>query len=221
MNSIPILYEDDEIYVINKPAGLSVQGGKDVKHSLDNDFSLQTGQKVYLVHRLDKDTAGLMIVAKSPFAASKWTKLVASKEVKKEYIAICAGQEKVNFPAKGSIAEEIIQHGQKKKALTEYEVEKIWNIPLSEEDCEDKLSFYKIRLKLQTGRMHQIRIHLAKNSLPIAGDDQHGNFKLNKMLRKVHKIKQLQLASVRLTLPSGKVFEITLPEHMAKTEEIL
>lgn len=221
MNSIPILYEDDEIYVINKPAGLSVQGGKDVKHSLDNDFSLQTGQKVYLVHRLDKDTAGLMIVAKSPFAASKWTKLVGSKEVKKEYIAICAGKEKVNFPAKGSIAEEIIQHGQKKKALTEYEVEKIWNIPLSEEDWENKLSFYKIRLKLQTGRMHQIRIHLAKNSLPIAGDDQHGNFKLNKMLRKVHKIKQLQLASVRLTLPSGKVFEITLPEHMAKTEEIL
>lgn len=221
MNSIPILYEDDEIYVINKPAGLSVQGGKDVKHSLDNDFSLQTGQKVYLVHRLDKDTAGLMIVAKSPFAASKWTKLVGSKEVKKEYIAICAGQEKVNFPVKGSIAEEIIQHGQKKKALTEYEVEKIWNIPLSEEDWEDKLSFYKIRLKLQTGRMHQIRIHLANNSLPIAGDDQHGNFKLNKMLRKVHKIKQLQLASVRLTIPSGKVFEITLPEHMAKTEEIL
>ena len=218
MNSIPILYEDDEIYVINKPAGLSVQGGKDVKHSLDNDFALQTGQKVYLVHRLDKDTAGLMIVAKSPFSASKWTRLVGSKDVKKEYIAVCLGNDRVKFPKKGVISEEIIQHGQKKKAVTEYEVEKIID---GGESSEGKIFFYKIRLKLQTGRMHQIRIHLAKNALPIAGDDQHGNFKLNKIVRKSHKIKQLLLASVKLTLPSGNFFEIPLPEHMQKIDEIL
>ena len=87
MNTVPILYENDEIYVINKPAGLAVQGGQGVAHSLDEDFAKQVGQKVYLVHRLDKDTSGLMVVAKSSFAAGMWTKLISSKAVKKEYIA--------------------------------------------------------------------------------------------------------------------------------------
>ncbi len=218
MNSVPILYEDKEIYVINKPAGLSVQGGQGVKHSLDEDFASQTGQKVYLVHRLDKDTAGLMVVAKSPAAASKWTKLVGGKEVRKEYIAVCASENEVSFPKKGVITEEIIQHGQKKKAVTEYEVEKNWReeaiLAAESEDEKAAFNFYKIRLKLQTGRMHQIRIHLAKSGLPIAGDDQHGNFKLNKKLKKTFKIKQLLLASVKLTLPDGRFFEIDLPQHM-------
>ena len=218
MNSVPILYEDKEIYVINKPAGLSVQGGQGVKHSLDEDFASQTGQKVYLVHRLDKDTAGLMVVAKSPAAASKWTKLVGGKEVRKEYIAVCASENEVSFPKKGVITEEIIQHGQKKKAVTEYEVEKNWQeeaiLAAESEDEKAAFNFYKIRLKLQTGRMHQIRIHLAKSGLPIAGDDQHGNFKLNKKLKKTFKIKQLLLASVKLTLPDGRFFEIDLPQHM-------
>lgn len=213
MNSIPVLYEDDEIYVINKPAGLSVQGGQGVKHSLDNDFSQQTGAKVYLVHRLDKDTSGLMIVAKSPFAASKWTKLISSKAVKKEYIAICAGKMK---DKKGVITEKLIQHGSEKSAVTYFTVEEEKNFTTEIEGYENiSLSF--LRLKLETGRMHQIRIHLAKNGCPIAGDDQHGNFKLNKALKKALKIKSLLLASVRLTLPlNGResLFEIELPPHM-------
>ena len=210
MNSIPVLYEDDEIYVINKPAGLSVQGGQGVKHSLDNDFALQTGQKVYLVHRLDKDTSGLMIVAKSPFAASKWTKLISSKAVKKEYIAICAGKMK---DKKGVITENLIQHGSEKSAVTYFTVEEEKNFTTEIEGYENiSLSF--LRLKLETGRMHQIRIHLAKNNCPIAGDDQHGNFKINKLLKKVCKIKRLQLAAVRLTIPldgKEKTFEIPMP----------
>ena len=213
MNSIPVLYEDDEIYVINKPAGLSVQGGQGVKHSLDNDFAQQVGAKVYLVHRLDKDTSGLMIVAKSPFAASKWTKLISSKAVKKEYIAICVGKMK---DKKGVITENLIQHGSEKSAVTYFTVEEEKNFTTEIEGYENiSLSF--LRLKLETGRMHQIRIHLAKNGCPIAGDDQHGNFKLNKALKKALKIKSLLLASVRLTLPlNGResVFEIELPPHM-------
>ena len=71
-----------------------------------------------------------------------------------------------------------------------------------------------IRLQLETGRMHQIRIHLAKQGCPIAGDDQHGNFKMNKLLKKVCKIKRLQLSAVRLTIPlngNEKTFEIPVP----------
>ncbi len=210
MNCLPILYEDDEIFVINKPSGLAVQGGQGIFHSLDTDFPNQVGQKIYLVHRLDKDTAGLMIVAKSSAAANKWTKLIGSKVAHKEYVAVCCGS--INSK-KGTIKESVIQHGSEKSAVTYYRVEREWDLDLG----QNAIKMSQIRLLLDTGRMHQIRIHLAKQGCPIAGDDQHGNFKINKILKKEFKVKKLLLASVKLTLPlaSGeKVFEIDLPEYM-------
>lgn len=207
MNSlptIPIIYDNSEIFIINKKAGMSVQGGQNVAHPLDEELARQTGQKVYLVHRLDKDTSGLMIVAKTPAAANKWTKLIGSKEVEKEYIAVCIG----TLPQKqGVINEDLVQHGQVKTAVTHYKV-------LQEKTVEwegQQIILSKVSLVLQTGRMHQIRIHLAKQGCPIAGDDQHGNFKMNKILRKAAGIKQLQLFSVRLTIPlDGKNTAFTL-----------
>ncbi len=208
---IPIKYENNEIFIIDKPAGLAVQGGQGVVHSVDRDFAEQTGQKVYLVHRLDKDTSGLMVVAKNPVAAGKWTKLIGSKIVKKEYAALCAGK----MPSKsGVIREEVIQHGDSKAAVTHYKVEKEWTVPYETENGSGEIPLCLIKLQLETGRMHQIRIHLAKNNCPIAGDDQHGNFKMNKLLKKVCKIKRLQLAAIRLTLPleeGERVFEVSTP----------
>ena len=244
MNSVQVLYENDELLVINKPSGFAVQGGEGVSHSLDKDFSLELGYKIYLVHRLDKDTAGLMIVAKSPYAAAKWTKLIGSKEVRKEYVAVCCGS---LAPEKGVIEDSVVQHGITKKAKTIYIIEKKCEIDMGAENdgaggkigtggetfaggkigtgeasgtCEktaEKITLSWLRLKLETGRMHQIRIHLSKNGCPIAGDEQHGNFKLNKILRKKLGIKKLLLASVKLTLPldgKQKTFEIDLPEYM-------
>ena len=208
---IPIIYENDEIIIINKPAGLAVQGGQGVVHSVDRDFAEQLGYKIYLVHRLDKDTSGLMIVAKTPLAAGKWTKLIGSKIARKEYLALCAGK----MPSKsGVIKEEVIQHGDSKAAVTHYQVEKEWTVPYESESSSGEIPLCLIRLQLETGRMHQIRIHLAKNNCPIAGDDQHGNFKINKLLKKVCKIKRLQLAAVRLVIPvenKERVFEVPAP----------
>lgn len=209
MDKVQIIFENDEIIVLNKPCGLAVQGGQNISHSLDKDLSAALGYKIYLVHRLDKETSGLMIVAKNPMAASKWTKLISSKIVQKEYVAICLG----SLPQKkGIIKEDLIQHGQNKCAVTRYEVEKEWV-----SDGEIPVNFSKIRLFLETGRMHQIRIHLSKNNCPIAGDDQHGNFKLNKIIRKQFKIKNLLLCSQKLSLPledDMKTFEISLPSSM-------
>lgn len=219
MNLIPILYENDEIYVINKPAGLSVQGGQGVSRSLDVEFSNQTGQKVYLVHRLDKDTCGLMIVAKSPVAANKWTKLIGSKVASKEYVAICAGSLKQK---KGVINDTVVQHGESKTAVTYYETEKEWNVSipadLEKGTAAAEITLTQIRLKLETGRMHQIRIHLAKQNCPIAGDDQHGNFKINKQLKKHYKVKRFLLCSQKLTLPidgKNQSFNIELPQDFS------
>ena len=209
---IPIIYENDEIIIINKPSGLAVQGGQGVVHSVDRDFAEQVGYKIYLVHRLDKDTSGLMVVAKNPVAAGKWTKLIGSKIVKKEYFALCAGK----MPSKsGVINEEIVQHGDSKTAVTKYKVEKETDIEQTGPDNQPvSIHLSLIRLILETGRMHQIRIHLSKNGCPIAGDDQHGNFKLNKQLKKLAGIKRLQLSAVRLTIPlegKDKTFEVSAP----------
>ena len=209
MKPIEIIYQDDEIFVINKPSGLAVQGGQGVTHSVDRDFAEQVGFKVFLVHRLDKDTAGLMVVAKNPPAASKWIKLVGSGEVCKEYEAVCVGR---ITPEKGVIRDSLVQHGDTRTAVTHYEVVKKWTVSI--EDGE--IPMEKLRMKLETGRMHQIRIHLAGQGCFIAGDDKHGDFKMNKLLKKVCGIKRLLLASVSLTIPTKngkKTFAVALPDY--------
>lgn len=204
MKEIPVLYENEEILVINKPSGVAVQGGPGIAHPLDKELPVQVGHPVYLVHRLDRDTSGLMIVAKSPLAAAKWTKLISGKLVRKEYTAVCAG---ILNPKNGTIRSAVIQHGDEKPAVTHYQV-------VSEQEIEfesEKIILSTVRLQLETGRMHQIRIHLAKNGCPIAGDDKHGNFKVNKILRKAAGIKTLQLSATSLSLPidgKEKVFTI-------------
>ena len=231
MKEIPILFEDDEIFVINKPAGVAVQGGEGIAHPLDEEFSKQVGFKVYLVHRLDKETCGLMVVAKNPKAASKWIELIASKQVQKEYTAICFGEPLINGKKQksGTISGSVIKKNGKNEreqsAVTNFTVEEVKTveIPVFSDNPEEEasklipLTFSQIHLKLGTGRMHQIRIHLSSVGAPICGDDKHGNFKLNKLAKKHLKIKNLLLCSQKLTIPTagGKTntFEIDLPQY--------
>ncbi|MGP1457892.1 MAG: RluA family pseudouridine synthase [Treponema sp.] len=210
MKAIPIVYENDEALIVNKPAGLAVQGGAGVSHPLDKELPLQLGCPVFLVHRLDMDTAGLLIVAKSSAAAAKWTRLMSGKLVQKEYAAVCAG----HFQKKsGAIRTHVIQRGEAKPAETLYSVLKEAYI-----DCKgEKIAVSLVRLLLKTGRMHQIRIHLASLSHPILGDDKHGDFALNKRLKKSAGVKRLFLVSNKLSIPlDGKnaAFEIPLPDYM-------
>ena len=196
MKEFEIVYENDEILIINKEAGVACQGGKDVKHPLDKELPLQTGYPVYLVHRLDKETSGLLIVAKSPFSAAKWTKLIEKKLVEKEYTAICLGR----FSKKeGTIRTDVIQHGDEKSAVTHFKVVSETEVTAGEES----FILTTVKLLLETGRMHQIRIHLSKEGHPILGDDKHGSFKVNKLFKKELKVKNLLLCASRLTFPEN------------------
>ena len=219
MQVILILYEDNDILIVNKQSGLAVQGGEGILHPLDEVLAEQIGQKVFLVHRLDRDTAGILVVAKNPKTAAKYTEIFGTKKAKKEYCAFCCG-----LPPKesGVIDAAVEQKGTEKSALTRYQV--MAKAVFKTEGSAINLCM--IKWHIETGRMHQIRIHAAKLGAPIIGDDKHGNFKTNKILKKALGAKKLMLAAVKLSIPVNtdgkeavKTFEIPLPEHMQNFAE--
>lgn len=226
MKNTQILYEDNEILVINKAPGVSVQGGEGVLHPLDEELSRQIGHKVYLVHRLDKDTSGLMVVAKSSVSAGKWSALVAGKQASKEYTAVCFGIPEMSGKKmmRGTLSDSVFKDGRKMAAVTHFSVIASREIEIPLESGEtDKCILSELHLSLGTGRMHQIRIHLAKAASPIVQDDKHGDFRLNKKIRRLG-IRKLCLAATRLSVPIGGknvVFEAEPPEHIQKALALL
>jgi 23S rRNA pseudouridine955/2504/2580 synthase len=216
MKNAGILYEDDFCLVINKPAGLAVQGGKGVKSSLDKLLAEIRTPPPLLVHRLDKDTSGVLLTAKGREKAAYFSGLINSRKTVKQYIAVCAGH-----PAKneGVISDELLIRGRLKKSETVYRVIKSGRLDLPVISVEPEICEYSIlELELGTGRTHQIRRHLAMNGNPILGDDKYGNFLLNKKLYKLIKLKHLLLHASRLIINDGNNLNILapLPEYFFK-----
>ena len=213
MKNIEILYEDEFIIIINKPAGLAVQGGKGVKTSLDSLLTQffkeeNRSQPPLLVHRLDKDTSGILLVAKGHAQAARFSALINEKKTVKQYIAVCSG---LFSPEKteGVITDELEVHGAVKNSETRYRVIESGRPGACEFD------YSVLELELGTGRMHQIRRHLAMNKSPILGDDKYGDFSLNKKLRKEAGLKKLLLHARRLEIKNSMNIDITakLPDY--------
>lgn len=214
--TIPIVYEDETLCIVDKPSGIPVQGGARVSVCLTDILKRQLESEIFPVHRLDKETSGLLVIAKNAAAARVCRTLFDSQTVEKEYIAVCFGGLKGNTdnkcPSKGIIDTPIMENGALRQALSEYSI-------LAE---TDKYSLFSVRL--HSGRMHQIRIHLAGIGYPIIGDDKHGNFLLNKQLWKTARIKKLQLCACRLRFPingKNRLFTVPLPDHMQTAIEAL
>jgi len=200
VKTLKILYEDNNCLVIDKPAGLAVQGGKGVKSSVDTILAEMRSPPPLLVHRLDKDTSGALLVAKTKEAAAEFSRLLgAERQAVKQYIAVCAGSPEKK---EGIIAEDLVIRGAVKKSETRYKVIK-------------SAAFSVLELELGTGRMHQIRRHLAMSGNPVLGDDKYGDFTLNKKLRKEMGLKRLLLHSSRLVIKSKFQLDVTspLPEY--------
>jgi len=207
MKVLDIIYEDDYILVINKPAGLAVQGGKGVKVSVDSLLShLDRASAPLLVHRLDKDTSGALLTAKGRQEAARFSRFLNEKKTSKKYIAVCAGIPEKN---EGIIKDELLIHGNLKKSETKYKVLESQTEPL---ECSI------LEIELETGRMHQIRRHLAMHGNPVLGDDKYGDFKLNRELKKNIKLKHLLLHAARLTIKGEYNLDIKapLPEYFKK-----
>jgi 23S rRNA pseudouridine955/2504/2580 synthase len=194
--NIPVLYEDEACLVLDKPAGLPVQGGQGVGASLDK-LLLGYNPELRLVHRLDKDTSGVLLVAKGAANAARLTSLIAGHAaggVHKIYQAITRGL----LPAQsGEIRTEMNIRGKGKSAVTYYRVQKSWKT-----EAAPAASYSLLELELGTGRIHQIRRHLAQSGCPILGDDKYGDFALNKALHKSTGLKRLLLHASRLSIPA-------------------
>ena len=191
MKQLDIIYEDNSCIVINKPAGLAVQGGKGVGVSLDSILAENWPQRPLLIHRLDRDTSGLILVAKTKEAARHFSRLLGEERaVVKRYLAVCKGR-----PAEpeGVIRAELDVRGAVKNSETHYRL-------LS---ASGEGEFSLLELELGTGRMHQIRRHLALTGNPVLGDDKYGDFKLNHHLRTTLKLRNLLLHAARLIIPEA------------------
>ena len=209
MKNIEILYEDNSVIVVNKPAGLSVQGGKEVKTSLDKILAQIREPAPLLVHRLDKDTSGVLLAAKGREAAALFSRMLSQK-TKKLYIAVCAGHPEKE---EGVITQELFIHGKMKDSITKYKTIKEGEISISQTHTsaqentskteQSTVKYSVLEMELGTGRMHQIRRHLAMIGNPVIGDDKYGDFSLNRKLKK-HGVKRLLLHAARLTI-SGEI----------------
>ena len=192
MKKIDIVYEDSRCLVVNKAAGLAVQGGKGIGASLDSILAEMRPQRPLLVHRLDRDTSGLILVAKTRQAAAEFASLFgaagAKKGIVKRYTAVCKGMPP---EPSGKIIMEIEIRGSKKNSETCYRC--LPDLPGGE--------FAMLELELGTGRMHQIRRHLSMIGNPILGDDKYGDFSLNKALQKTVNLRRLLLHSSQLIIP--------------------
>jgi 23S rRNA pseudouridine955/2504/2580 synthase len=169
-----ILYENESMIAINKPQGLATQGGTGVKVSIDDYLKSHNEKndiKLKLIHRLDKDTSGLLILAKGAKHADQWMKLFQSKSVEKTYVAILCGCPSkssgiLKFPLlKMTIRgqEKMAVHEDGLRAETEYEII----------DHVGKNLSLAI-LTPRTGRTHQLRVHCAHMGHPILGDGKYG-----------------------------------------------
>jgi len=220
---LPILFENDEILVVDKPAGLPAQPGERVGSSVISVAEKELGFSPFPIHRLDKETAGCMMLARNAAAASRWSALLAERDVGKYYRAICAGG-----PAseQGRYDDALLINGKPMSALTRFtclarfgSLAEAIPTPGAESAAAapdaGQPAFSLLELSLGTGRTHQIRRHMAMHGHPILGDDKYGDFPLNRRLRKQAGVKHLLLWSCRLELPGYPPIRASLPPHFA------
>lgn len=230
--ALDIVYEDEVLLIINKPPGMVVHpapghwsgtfvnallyycGESIVSMDAVKEKNSQQALRPGIVHRLDKDTSGLLIAAKTSFAQQRLIEMFTNRQIYKEYLGICIGNPGVGdidaaigrHPANRKMMAVLEEGG--RKALTHYRV-------LA---CNDKISL--VSIVIETGRTHQIRVHMKYRGHPILGDDLYGVSHVNKQYGVQHQLLHAHL--LRFIHPlTGKKMELQadIPHEMKKIIE--
>jgi 23S rRNA pseudouridine955/2504/2580 synthase len=191
----PIVHEDADILVIDKPAGVAVHGGSGISFGVIESVRAARPQAklLELAHRLDRDTSGLLVLAKKRSALVELHRMLREGEVEKVYIAVVKGAfEKPSAEFRESLHKYVTGEGERRVSVHEGGQAAVTQVKLLKKDVHSVL-----QVRLLTGRTHQIRVHLAHAGHPILGDDKYGDFDLNHRLEK-QGVKRLLLHAHRL-----------------------
>jgi 23S rRNA pseudouridine955/2504/2580 synthase len=178
----PVVYEDAALLVIDKPAGVAVHGGSGVSYGVIESLRAARPQAkvLELAHRLDRDTSGLLIVAKKRSALVELHRLLREGAVEKVYVAVVKGVLKKPLEIREPLHKYVSASGERRVSVGAGGREAVTRVkPLKAND-----HYSVLEVRLLTGRTHQIRVHLAHAGHPILGDDKYGDFSLNHALAK-------------------------------------
>jgi len=219
---LPIVYEDAALLVIDKPSGIAVHGGSGVSYGVIESLRAERPEAkvLELAHRLDRDTSGLLIIAKKRSALVELHRMLREGEVEKVYTALVQGRwqggarelrERLHKFVTAGGERRVAVHADGQAAATQVK-------PVAVTDA-----FSLLQLRLLTGRTHQIRVHLAHAGHPVLGDDKYGDFESNRALAK-QGVKRLMLHARRLALAhpltgAALHFEAPLPSDMRRFAE--
>ncbi len=210
-----VIYQDNSVIVLNKPPGLAVQGGSKIMRHVDGLLDCLQGdnmERPKLVHRLDKDTSGILVIARNSRAAKSLTESFRNRKTNKIYWALVIGRPErtegtVNAPLDkepGTRGERMMVSDNGKKAVTDFHVM----------DSALKTTSW-VAFRPVTGRTHQIRVHATVLDTPIVGDGKYGGkaaFLDGAVSKKLH----LHARSIEIDHPDGGLLSVTaeLPRHM-------
>lgn len=189
-----VLLEDEHLLAINKPAGVAVHGGSGVSFGVIEQLRMARPQAKYLelVHRLDRETSGILLVAKKRSALKHLQDQFRERQTGKTYLAMVRG----HWPAKLKVLDKALhkfllgasedQAGERRvKVVSRDDPDGMPAVTLVKVR-EASADFSLLEVTIKTGRTHQIRVHLASEGFPILGDDKYGDFELNKALARAN-----------------------------------
>ena len=216
-----ILFEDDYLMAIDKPAGVAVHGGSGVSFGVIEQLRMARAQAVFLelIHRLDRETSGILLIAKKRSALKLLQNQFRERETGKTYLALVLGQ----WPASKKVLDKplhkyLLANGERRvKVVGKDDPDGMPSVTLVRSRPTSTLAFTLLEVTIKTGRTHQIRVHLASEGHPIAGDDKYGDFDTNKKLMRTvdsPALKRMYLHAWRLQFShpaSGERIELSSP----------
>ncbi len=214
-----LLYEDAEIVAVAKPSGIAVipARGEPPEQSLHARLEAERGERLWIVHRIDRDTSGVVVFARTAEAHRTMSMAFERRGVDKTYVAFAAGA--LDGVARIDVALHEARRGKarpardgepgSKAAVTEIAVERRWR--------RDDAVVARVRCHPVTGRHHQIRVHLRSVDAPILGDPLYGKVTRRGAYADVP-CPRLALHAASLTVPGGRTFTAPLPEDLAALE---